>query len=97
VKAPQRGEVWLVDLGMAAKVRPAVVISVPSDGQSLCRERQGLITPMALTHRLHPSYRPGAQVHLRRSAVWAGIDHRPGKAVHDEGSSRGADRGGTDG
>lgn len=25
---PQRGEVWLVDLGMAAKVRPAVVISV---------------------------------------------------------------------
>ncbi|MEQ1898580.1 MAG: type II toxin-antitoxin system PemK/MazF family toxin [Vicinamibacterales bacterium] len=26
---PQRGEVWLVDLGMAAKVRPAVVISIP--------------------------------------------------------------------
>ena len=26
--APQRGEVWLVDLGMAAKVRPALVISV---------------------------------------------------------------------
>jgi len=31
VKSPQRGEVWLVDLGMAAKVRPAVVISVPVD------------------------------------------------------------------
>jgi mRNA interferase MazF len=29
VKAPQRGEVWLVDLGLAAKVRPALVISVP--------------------------------------------------------------------
>jgi mRNA interferase MazF len=29
MKAPARGEVWLVDLGMAAKVRPAVVISVP--------------------------------------------------------------------
>src|SRR6266851_1073650 len=28
---PRRGEVWLVDLGMAAKVRPAVVISVPAD------------------------------------------------------------------
>lgn len=27
----QRGEVWLVDLGMAAKVRPAVVVSVPAD------------------------------------------------------------------
>lgn len=26
---PQRGEVWLVDLGMAAKVRPALVLSVP--------------------------------------------------------------------
>lgn len=25
-----RGELWLVDLGMAAKVRPALVISVPA-------------------------------------------------------------------
>jgi mRNA interferase MazF len=29
--SPRRGEVWLVDLGMAAKVRPAVVISVPAE------------------------------------------------------------------
>ena len=29
--APRRGEVWLVDLGMAAKVRPALVISVAAD------------------------------------------------------------------
>ena len=27
---PKRGEVWLVDLGMVAKVRPALVISVPA-------------------------------------------------------------------
>ena len=27
---PNRGEVWLVDLGMAAKVRPCLVISVPA-------------------------------------------------------------------
>lgn len=27
--APQRGEVWLVDLGLAAKIRPCLVISVP--------------------------------------------------------------------
>ena len=27
---PQRGEVWLVDLGMAAKVRPALVLSIPA-------------------------------------------------------------------
>jgi mRNA interferase MazF len=25
---PQRGEIWLVDLGMAAKVRPCLVISI---------------------------------------------------------------------
>ena len=29
MKSPGRGEVWVVDLGMAAKVRPAVVLSVP--------------------------------------------------------------------
>ena len=27
----RRGEVWLVDLGMTAKVRPALVISVPAE------------------------------------------------------------------
>ena len=26
---PERGEVWLADLGLAAKVRPVLVISVP--------------------------------------------------------------------
>ena len=31
MKAPQRGEVWLVDLGLAAKVRPALVISIPAE------------------------------------------------------------------
>lgn len=29
MKHPRRGEVWLVDLGLAAKIRPALVISVP--------------------------------------------------------------------
>ncbi len=28
VKTPNRGDVWLVDLGMAAKVRPCLVLSV---------------------------------------------------------------------
>lgn len=27
---PQRGEVWLVDLGLAAKIRPALVLSIPA-------------------------------------------------------------------
>ena len=26
---PKRGEVWLVDMGYAAKVRPALVLSIP--------------------------------------------------------------------
>ena len=28
---PRRGEVWLVDLGMAAKVRPCLVLSIPAE------------------------------------------------------------------
>ena len=28
---PKRGEVWLVDMGYAAKVRPALVLSIPND------------------------------------------------------------------
>jgi mRNA interferase MazF len=27
---PSRGEVWIVDLGLAAKVRPCLVLSVPA-------------------------------------------------------------------
>ena len=27
---PDRGEVWLVDLGLVAKIRPCLVLSVPS-------------------------------------------------------------------
>jgi mRNA interferase MazF len=30
VKSPDRGEVWWVDLGLAAKVRPALVLSMPA-------------------------------------------------------------------
>jgi mRNA interferase MazF len=33
MKNPQRGEVWLVDLGMAAKVRPGLVVSVALEDQ----------------------------------------------------------------
>jgi mRNA interferase MazF len=31
--SPDRGSVWLVDLGMAAKVRPCLVVSIPIDPQ----------------------------------------------------------------
>ncbi len=38
---PSRGEVWLTDLGMAAKVRPCLVLGVPSDPQD--RALMGLV------------------------------------------------------
>ena len=31
--AADRGSVWIVDLGMAAKVRPCLVLSIPTDPQ----------------------------------------------------------------
>ena len=31
--SPNRGDVWLVDLGLAAKVRPCLVLSVPAGPQ----------------------------------------------------------------
>lgn len=33
MKMPSRGEVWLCDLGMAAKIRPVVIVSVPFGDQ----------------------------------------------------------------
>ena len=37
MKDAKRGEVWLVDYGMAAKVRPSVIFSTPyaDDGHAL--------------------------------------------------------------
>ncbi len=29
MSSPQRGEVWIVDLGPVAKIRPALVLSIP--------------------------------------------------------------------
>jgi mRNA interferase MazF len=33
VPSPDRGEVWLVDLGIAAKVRPCLLLSMPPNPQ----------------------------------------------------------------
>lgn len=32
--SPSRGEIWLVDLGMVAKVRPCLVLSIPADAEN---------------------------------------------------------------
>lgn len=41
---PERGEVWLVDLGLAAKVRPCLVLSVPTQ-----EDERVLVTVLAHT------------------------------------------------
>lgn len=41
---PSRGEVWLVDLGYAAKVRPCLVFSIPASDQD-----RALVTLVAHT------------------------------------------------
>src|SRR5262245_9460575 len=45
---PQRGEVWLADLGIAAKIRPALILSVPLDPQD-----RVLVTLVPHTTSLH--------------------------------------------
>lgn len=42
---PLRGEVWLVDLGMVAKIRPCLVFSVPAAGPN----DRALVTVVAHT------------------------------------------------
>ena len=44
----QRGEVWLADLGIAAKIRPALILSVPPDPQD-----RVLVTLVPHTTSLH--------------------------------------------
>src|SRR4051794_19950067 len=43
-----RGSIWIVDLGMAAKVRPCLVLSVPTDPQD-----RMLVTVVPLTTSVH--------------------------------------------
>jgi mRNA interferase MazF len=33
MNTPKRGEVWLVDLGFAAKTRPCLVLSIPAEDE----------------------------------------------------------------
>ena len=47
---PERGEVWWVDLGIAGKVRPAVVVSVPISDSD-----HALLATVPHTTSEHPS------------------------------------------
>jgi mRNA interferase MazF len=62
---PNRGDVWLVDLGLAAKVRPCLVISVPiADSDRALAALIPHTTSIRATHferAIHVSFlKPGA-------------------------------------
>jgi len=48
---PNRGEVWLVDLGFVAKIRPCLVLSIPASGPN----DRALVTLVAHTTSLRGS------------------------------------------
>jgi hypothetical protein len=50
MKPPQRGEIWLVDLGMRAKIRPVVVLSIGFQDQE-----RALVTFVARTTQVRGS------------------------------------------
>ncbi len=61
---PNRGEVWIVDLGMAGKVRPCVVLSVPAGPQD------ALVTLVAHTTSARES---NFEVAVRSRFLTAGV------------------------
>lgn len=82
---PKRGEIWLADLGLAAKTRPVLVLSVPFSDSDYA-----LITVIPRTTNMRPSafqieistsgLRPGAfniqgLRQFRRLSSFAGWEH----------------------
>jgi mRNA-degrading endonuclease toxin of MazEF toxin-antitoxin module len=55
--SPLRGDVWLADLGMAAKVRPALILSVPPEPQD-----RVLVTLVPHTTSIHDSKSPSLRI-----------------------------------
>jgi mRNA interferase MazF len=66
MRSPQRGEVWMVDLGMAGKVRPALVMSIPADDTD-----RALVTVVAHTASPRQSrFEVGISVPFLRTGVF---------------------------
>lgn len=57
---PKRGEVWLADLGMAAKIRPVLIISAP------CSDKDYALIGV-VPHTTTPR---GAQFEVRLNVPW---------------------------
>jgi mRNA interferase MazF len=68
VRAPRRGDVWLVDLGLAAKIRPCLVLGVPA-----AAEDRALVTVVPHTTSLRGTrYEVSVAVHFLRSGAFDG-------------------------
>jgi hypothetical protein len=72
MKSPHRGEVWLVDLGMAVKVRPALAISVPADDAD-----RALVTMVTHDEPTQLPFRSGrhGSIFARGRLRWSKPDH----------------------
>lgn len=64
--APERGEVWLVDLGMAAKVRPCLVLSIAA----LDSERALATTVAHTTSSRGTRFEVAIRTHFLRAGVF---------------------------
>jgi len=63
---PNRGEVWLVDLGLAAKVRPCLVVSIPYEERD-----RSLVTAIAHTTSSRSSrFEASIDIRFLRSGVF---------------------------
>ncbi len=63
---PERGEVWMVDLGLAAKVRPCLVLSIP-----IADEDRALVTLVPHTTSSRGSrFEVDAEVKFLRQGVF---------------------------
>lgn len=66
MRTPQRGEVWLVDLGLAAKIRPCLVLGVPA-----ADEDRALVTVVPHTTTLRNTrYEVSASLRFLRSGAF---------------------------
>jgi mRNA interferase MazF len=90
VSTPQRGEVWLIDLGLAAKVRPAVVVSIPagSEDRALATFAPHTTSVRGTAHEGSvkvPYLKPGAfDIQGLVSVPFAKLERRLGRLTRDQ-------------
>ena len=79
---PKRGEVWWIDLGLAGKVRPALVLSVPPGLQD-----RSLATVVAHTTSLRGSqFEVAVRSRFLKPALWTAqkFNHSSQREIHPQ-------------